>query len=165
MLTSLETIDHFLACKRIAMIGLSRDSRDFSAKLFEEFCRHGYDMVPVNPRAREIQGKPCFAHVQEVSPPVEAALLMTPAVVTRAVIHDCIEAGIDLVWMYRSHGHGAVNEPAVQFCLAQGIQVIAGECPFMFLPGSAAIHRFHGFLRKITGRYPQRPDRNELAVR
>jgi hypothetical protein len=25
----------------------------------------------------------------------------------------------------------------------------------MFLPESGAVHRFHGFLRKLTGRYPK----------
>jgi O-acetylhomoserine (thiol)-lyase len=165
MQTSLETIQEFLACKRIAMVGLSRDPAHFSAKLFEEMCRYGYDMVPVNPKANVIHGKRCFACIQDVFPPVEAALLMTSPAVTGTVVHDCIEAGIELIWMYRAGGKGAVNEPAVQFCFAQGIQVIPGECPFMFLPESAAIHRLHGFVRKISGRYPQSRDPHTLALR
>jgi hypothetical protein len=35
------------------------------------------------------------------------------------------------------------------------MEVIPGQCPFMFLPGAAGVHRFHGFIRKITGRYPR----------
>jgi hypothetical protein len=31
---------------------------------------------------------------------------------------------------------------------------VPGECPFMFLPEAAWIHRAHGALRKITGPYP-----------
>src|SRR5947209_5435536 len=46
---SIETIEDFLRQKRIAMVGLSRESKDFSVMLFEEFRRRGYDMVPVNP--------------------------------------------------------------------------------------------------------------------
>jgi len=54
---SMETIEDFLAQKRIAMAGISRDPASFSVKLFEELCRRGYDVVPVNPNAAEVQGR------------------------------------------------------------------------------------------------------------
>jgi len=153
---SLNTIEDFLAHKRIAMPGVSRNPSDFSAKLFEELCRRGYDMVPVNPAATDVQGRQCFARVQDIHPPVDAALLMTPPAATETVVHDCAEAGIRHVWMYRAGGKGAVSPVAIAFCRERGMQVVPGQCPFMFLPDAAAFHRFHGFIRKITGRYPER---------
>jgi hypothetical protein len=57
--------------------------------------------------------------------------------------------------MHRGIGAGAVSPRAVSFCHEQGMEVIAGECPFMFLSTSGGIHRIHGFLRKITGHYPK----------
>jgi uncharacterized protein len=153
---SLETIEDFLAQKRIAMAGISRDPANFSVKLFEELCRRGYDVVPVNPNVAEVQGRHCFARVQDIQPPVEAALLMTSPEATGAVVKDCAEAGIGRVWMYRAGGKGAVSPQAVEFCRERGIRVVPGECPFMFLADTAGFHRFHGFIRKITGRYPRR---------
>ncbi len=152
----LETIEDFLAQKRIAMVGISRDPANLSVKLFEELCRRGYDVVPVNPNLAEVQGRPCLARVQDIRPPVEAALLMTSPEVTEMVANDCAEAGIRRVWMYRGTGKGSVSGKAIAFCQEQGIQVVPGECPFMFLPDSAGIHRVHGLVRKITGRYPRR---------
>jgi predicted CoA-binding protein len=58
---SFETIEEFLAQKRIAMIGTSRNPKDFSGLLFHELERRGYDIVPVNPKASEVMGRPCFA--------------------------------------------------------------------------------------------------------
>jgi predicted CoA-binding protein len=153
---SLETIEDFLAQKRIAMAGISRDPASFSAKLFEEFCRRGYDVVLVNPNTAELQGRRCFARVQDIQPPVEAVLLTTSPATTENVVYDCAEAGIRRVWMYRALGQGSVSAKAVAFCRERGMQVVPGECPFMFLPGTAGVHRFHGLLRKITGHYPQR---------
>lgn len=152
---SLEMIQDFLAQKRIAMVGISREPASFSAKLFEELCRRGYDVVPVNPRAREIMSKKCFARVQDIEPPVEAALLMTSPEVTDTVVNDCAEAGIRRVWMHRGGGNGAVSNRAVQFCREQGIRVIPGQCPLMFLPESGTVHWLHGIFRKLTGRYPR----------
>ena len=153
---SLDTIDDFLAQKRIAMVGISRDPDNFSVKLFQELSRRGYDVVPVNPNAAEVQERRCFANVQDIEPPVEAALLMTSPETTESVVEDCAEAGIKRVWMYRAGTKGgAVSPKAIEFCCEHGIQLVPGQCPFMFLPEAAGIHRFHGFLRKITGRYPK----------
>jgi len=152
---SLEVIEDFLAQKRIAMVGLSRQPKEFSAMLFEELCRRGYDVVPVNPGASEVLGRRCFARVQDIQPPVDAALLMTSPAVTETVVEDCAAAGIRRVWMYSAGGAGAVSPKAVEFCAARGIQVVPGECPFMFFP-HAGLHRVHGFIRKITGSYPRR---------
>ncbi|HUJ95946.1 MAG TPA: CoA-binding protein [Terriglobales bacterium] len=154
---SMETIQDFLAQKRIAMVGISRHPRDFSEHLFKELCRRGYDVVPVNPNATEVLGRHCFAQVQEIEPPVQAALLMTSPAATDAVVHDCAEAGIDRVWMYRSGRRGgAVSGKAIQFCHEHGIRVVPGQCPFMFWRDAGAGHRIHGFIRKITGGYPRR---------
>jgi predicted CoA-binding protein len=152
---SLETIEDFLTQKRIAMVGVSRGPKEFSGMLFEELSKRGYDMVPVNPNAREVLGRPCFGRVQDIQPPVDAVILMTSPAVTEGVVRDCAEAGIRRVWMYRAGGQGAVSPAAVEFCRERGIAVVPGECPFMFLP-NAGFHALHGFIRKITGRYPRR---------
>ena len=155
MSASMEGISRFLDQHRIAMLGVSHNSKDFSVLLFKELLRRGYEMIPVNPVAKEICGKPCYAQVQDVKPPVKAALLMTPAKITEQVAHDCVMAGVQMIWMYRATGMGAVHEEAIRFCRERGIEVIPGECPFMFLPETGAIHRAHGFWRKITGHYPK----------
>lgn len=152
---SLETINDFLAQKRIAMVGISREGKDFSVSLFEEMSRRRYDIVPVNPKTTEMFGQRSFARVQDIRPPVDAALLMTAPAVTDAVVKDCAQAGIRRIWMYRAGGKGAVSPKAVQFCRERGIRVVPGQCPFMFWPGAGTGHRLHGFIRKITGRYPR----------
>ncbi len=151
---SLDTIQDFLAQKRIAMVGLSREPKDFSVMLFEELCRRGYDMVPVNRNASELLGRRCFGRVQDILPAVDGVLLMTSPAVTDAVVRDCAEAGIRRVWMYRATGEGAVSAQAVEFCRDHGIAVVPGECPYMFLP-KAGFHRIHTFIRKLTGSYPR----------
>jgi len=156
MRSSMQVIKDFLAQKRIAMIGVSRDENSFSAHLFKDLCRRGYDVIPVNPKATEIEGRPCFARVQDIQPPVEAALLMTPPAITEIVVRDCATAGVRQVWLYRGAKQGAVSDGAIQFCQERGMQVIPGECPWMFLPNGDRVHYLHGFLRKITFRYPRR---------
>lgn len=154
MRPKLAQITEFLKCKRVATIGVSRSPNDFTRTLAAEFKKKGYDVVPVNPGASEIGGDPCFAHVQDVKPPVVAALVLTPAVKSEQVVRDCAEAGVKQVWLYRASGAGAVSKTAVDFCREHGIDVIAGECPMMFLAKPGFPHRVHGWVNKILGRYP-----------
>ncbi|HUA16994.1 MAG TPA: CoA-binding protein [Verrucomicrobiae bacterium] len=155
---SIETVKEFLALHRIAIVGVSRQEGSFSVALFEEFRRRGYDVVPVNPYLSELFGKKCFARVQDIQPPVEGAILMTSPEVTDDVVGDCEQAGIRRVWLYRAGGHGAVSEYAVDFCKIHDMTVVPGECPFMFLPAAAGVHRLHGLIRKITGRFPRKAE-------
>jgi len=154
-MASLDQIRAFLGLKRLAVAGVSRDPKDFSRLLFREFLQRGYDAVPVHPGAGEIEGRTCFARLQDVVPPVESVLLMTSPAATEQVVHDCAEAGVKQVWMYRAAGAGAVSREAVAFCESRGIDVIAGECPMMFFEDAALFHRLHGVIRKITRRYPR----------
>lgn len=152
--SSLNVIQDFLAQKRIAVVGVSRNPKDFSACLFREFAKRGYNVVPVNPNAEDVFGRRAFARVGDVQPAVDAVLLMTSAEVTETVVPECVKAGIRRIWMYRAGGSGAVSPKAVEFCQQNGIQLIPGECPFMFFPRNG-FHAVHGFIRKITGSFPK----------
>jgi len=145
----------FLATKRIAAVGVSSNPRDFTRSLMKDLVERGYDIIPVNPAVSAMDGRPCYHSVSDIQPPVDAALLLTPPTATEQVVHECAASGIGLIWMHRGGGTGAVSKAAVEFCREHSIKVIVGECPLMFLPQSGWPHRFHGFLRKITGAYPQ----------
>ena len=156
MPTILPEIRDFLALRRIALVGTSRDPKDLSRVLFREMCARGYDMVPVNPAADgQLEDKKCFARVQDIQPPVEGALVMTSSRDTKQVVQDCAQAGIRSVWLYRGGGQGSVTPEAVEFCREHDIHVIEGHCPFMFLCHTQFVHRLHGFVLKLTGSYPR----------
>ncbi len=146
--TMMERAREFLSHKRIALVGVSRDERDFSRMVYRELRQRGYDLAPVNPGMKELEGRPCFARLQDVTPPAEGALLFTPPSRTAQAVRDCLDARIPRVWMHRGVGAGAADPEAIAFCEAHGISVVAGLCPFMALPGAGLGHRLHGFFRR-----------------
>jgi hypothetical protein len=154
-MTKLADIEHFLGKKRLAVVGVSHNPKDFTRSLFRELRKRGYDLAPVNPAVSEIDGIECVARLSDVRPPVEAVLLLTSPQVTGKVVSECAQAGVEIVWMYRASGAGAVNPEAVRFCQSKGIRVIAGECPFMFLPDTGFPHSLHRFFKKAMGSYPR----------
>lgn len=153
-MTSRSLIAEFLELPRFAMVGVSRKSGHFSRRLFRSFVDKGYEVVPVNPAVGEIEGKPCFASVSDAGR-IEGALIMTSPEATEAVVRNCVEAGVKMLWMYSAVGTGAVSEPAVRFAEAHGIQVIAGGCPYLFLAGNSFPHNLHAACLKLFGYYPR----------
>jgi hypothetical protein len=150
----LSDIQSFLSKKRIAIVGVSRNPKDFTRALYDEFVRRGYDVVPVNPGAQEINAKRCYGTVQEIVPMPETALIMTGKTQTEHVVQDCKAAGIRSVWTYGTNGRKRLSREFVGECSAAGMVIVEGECPFMYLPNGAGIHRVHGFVRKIFRSYP-----------
>jgi len=154
-MTARKEIDDFLAAKRVAIIGVSRNPKSFTRSLFREFRRRGYDAIPVNPGMTDLEGVRCYASVQDIEPRVDAALLVTPAAMSERVVRECDAAGVCSVWLFRATGAGAVSQGALKLCQDRGIPVVAGECPFMFFPGTQWVHRLHGYCRKVFGSYPK----------
>ena len=155
MATTLRQINDFWAMKRLAVVGVSRDPKSFSHAIWQELRDRGYDVVAVNPKAQEIDGKPCYPRVQDVDPPVDGVVVMTPPAVTDQVVQDCAAAGVAHVWLHRGlGGSGSVTPGAVEFCETHGMDVVAGFCPYMFLPESPFFHSFHRVAKRLTGSYP-----------
>jgi uncharacterized protein len=62
-----------------------------------------------------------------------------------------------MVWLYKSVALGAVTPEALEAARALNLNVIAGECPFMFLPNPGLIHALHRGFRRLTGTLPLAP--------
>ncbi len=143
----------FLTHKRIAAIGVSRDAKSFTRSVTTLFKSKGYEVVPVNPGAMEIDGQPCFANIQDVQPPVDTVVVLTTPQASGQVVRECAKSGVKRVWLYGPGNANSANAEAVAFCREHGMDVIPGECPFMFV-GSWP-HKIHGVINKLVGIYPR----------
>jgi len=154
-MTTRTQIDDFWAQKRLAIVGVSHNPQDFSRQMMGELQKRGYEVYPVNPKIQDLDGQPCYPQVQNIQPTVDGVIILTQPQITDQVVQDCAEAGVPRVWMHQGGGSGSVSKNAIKYCEEQGIQVVAGYCPFMFMPETPFIHRFHAWTLKLTGRYPK----------
>ncbi|MHB1132972.1 MAG: CoA-binding protein [Chloroflexota bacterium] len=141
-------IDEFYAQKRLAVVGVSRDEKDWSRLVFRELRKLGYDAVPVNPAASELDGVRCYAKLADVAPAVDGALVLLPDAAAEAAAREAVQAGIKRLWLRN-------DVPAAHdLCQKADTALIAGYCPFMFMPGAPFFHQFHAFGLKLIGKYP-----------
>lgn len=137
-----------LAPRSIALVGASADRTKLSGLPLFFLQRHGYSgaLYPINPRAVEIGGLPCYPSLGEVGAPIDLAFLLVGAKRVLEVIDDCLETGVGAAIVAASgfaEVGGAGGE--LQTALAEriqgtGLRVLGPNCMGMvnILEGVAA---------------------------
>ncbi len=147
-----KTIQAFKDDKKVAIVGASPNKDNFGRSLMNELAKKEYQVIPVNPKYEEVEGVKSVATVKELPEGFKNVILAVPSSLTDGIIDQCIGTPVKRVWMIRGVGKGAFTESAYQKCNENGIEVVYGFCPMMFL--GDGMHKFHFWLRKRFGKMP-----------
>lgn len=156
--TPLDTKVHdFLAQKRIAIAGVSRDNsrHPVGNLIYHRLKNTGHDVFPVNPHMQSFEGEPCYPDVRSIPGGVDGVVIITRPETTAQIVRDCGGAGVRRVWMHQSIGKGSsVSPEAVAYCRERDISVIAGACPMMYGPDADFGHTCMRWILGLTGKLP-----------
>lgn len=72
--------------KKIAIVGASRDRRKFGNKAVRAYGERGYQVYPVHPAEKEIEGYPAYRSVLEIPDGVELVSFYVPPSVGLQII-------------------------------------------------------------------------------
>ena len=137
-----EAATAFLANKRVAVTGVSRNARGHGSNLvYQRLRQRGYDVFAVNPNTGEVEGDRCYRDLASIPGGVDAVVIGTRPETAEDTMHACAELGIKHVWMHRGPGTGSVSDAATEYGRQHGITVIDGGCPLMFGPTADVGHR------------------------
>jgi len=132
----------FLAHKRIAVTGVSRSPQDHGANVvYKRLRERGYEVFPINPNADEVEGDPAFHDLKSVPGGVDGVVIATSPAHAETTMRECVDLGIDRVWMHRGPGAGSVSDEATRYGREHGVTVIDGGCPCMFDPTADTGHK------------------------
>ncbi len=146
----------FLATRRIAVTGVSRTPKSHGGNIVYTRLRdRGFEVFAVNPNANEVEGDVCYHDLQAIPGGVDAVVIATAPEAADATMRDCIELGIEHVWMHRAFGAGSVSTTAAAEGRRHGITVIDGGCPLMFEPASDGGHKFLRLVCTATRKVPR----------
>jgi predicted CoA-binding protein len=151
-------VNDFLAQKRIAVAGVSRDNSHHPTGnlIFHRLKKTGHAVFPVNPHMQTFEGEPCYADLRSIPGGVDGVVIVTRPAVTEQIVHDCTEAGVSRVWMHQSLAKGSsVSPEAVEYCHQHDISVIAGACPMMYGGHTDVGHTCMRWILTLTGRLPE----------
>ncbi len=134
-------IDAFLGQRRIAVAGVSRDSKKTANAIYRKLRDAGYEVFPVNPAASEVEGVACFADLGAIPGGVDSVMAVTPPAAGAALVDRCADLGIRRIWFHRGLGPTSVSPEAVEAGRRRGVEVIAGACPMMYVAPVDPVHR------------------------
>ncbi len=156
MTTIREAADRFLACRRIAVTGVSRNPRGHGSNaVYQRLRARRYEVFAVNPNAETVEGDPAFHDLRSIPGGVEAVVIGTRPEYAEATMKECAELGISRVWMHRGPGPGSVSPAAAAYGREHGIEVIDGGCPLMFDPTGDFGHKCMKPFLTLTGSVPR----------
>ncbi len=142
----------FLRHERVAVVGASDAKDSFGGTIYKALRNHGYDVTAVNPGCETVAGDPCVPDLQSLPNPVDGVIVMVHRDRAPDVVRECIALDIPRVWLFKGVGSpGAVSDEAVRLCEENGIGVVAGACPLMFLEPVTFPHRVHRGVRRLRG--------------
>jgi uncharacterized protein len=150
-------VHDFLAQKRIAVAGVSRDNSHHPVGnvIYHRLKTTGHDVFAVNPHMQSFEGDRCYPDLHSIPGGVDGVVIVTRPDVTEQIVHECDEAGVRRVWMHQSMMKGSsVSPAAVEYCDEHGISVIAGACPMMYGADVDVGHTCMRWVLKLTGGLP-----------
>ena len=120
--------------------------------MFRALRDHGHDVLPVNPRATEIEGTTCVASIAEAEGDLTAAIVMVTGSAAVEAVHACAARGVQHVWLFHGIGTpGAVSAESVAACRQHELDAVIGACPLMFLDPVSSVHKAHMAVRRFNG--------------
>jgi uncharacterized protein len=112
------------SAKTIAVVGLSSNRTRVSFRVTEYMQRHGYKIIPVNPKETEVLSEPAVASLDEISGPVDIVNIFRRPAFVSEVVEQAIRNGARCIWMQQGIEHAEAAHSAEE----AGLTVVMDRC-------------------------------------
>ena len=120
-----QTIQRVLHNARtVAIVGLSTNELRASYFVGYYLRRHGYHVLPVNPREREVLGEKCFASLADVPVHVDVVNVFRAPDALPAIAAEAVRIGAGTLWCQ----YTVINEEGARIAEEGGISVVMDRC-------------------------------------
>ena len=110
--------------KTIAIVGLSNNELRASYFVGYYLKRHGYRVIPVNPRAAKILGETSHASLLDVPEPVDIVTVFRAPDALPEIAQQTVQIGAGALWCQ----FGVINETGARTAEDGGVTVIMDRC-------------------------------------
>ena len=119
-----DLIKEFMAQKRFAIVGATNNTKKYGYEIFKNLRSRGYEVYPVNPRLKELEGIKCYPSLTDIPVKVDVVDFVVPPQVTEATLRECMRLGFDRIWLQP----GSESEAAIAFCHENNLKVVHDVC-------------------------------------
>lgn len=114
-------------CRTIAVVGLSSKPARPSHGVASYMQQHGYRIIPINPREREVLGETAYPTLEAAAGAIGTIDLVDVfrrSEEAGAIVDEAIRVGARAVWLQ----DGVIDEAAAQRAQAAGLLVVMDDC-------------------------------------
>jgi predicted CoA-binding protein len=119
-----ELVKEFMAKKKFAVIGATDNTDKYGNRIFKNLTGRGYEVYPVNPNLKEIEGVKCYPTLSDIPVKVDVVDFVVPPSVTESILKECKKLGLDHIWLQP----GSESNAAIAFCHDNKLKVVYGTC-------------------------------------
>ncbi|MCU7729075.1 CoA-binding protein [Actinoplanes sp. KI2] len=120
--TDIQRVLH--SAKTIAIVGLSNNPLRASYFVGYYLQRHGYRVIPVNPRESEILGETSYPSLRDVPSHVDVVNVFRAPSALPAIAEDAVAVKASTLWCQ----FGVINEEGARIAADAGLTVIVDRC-------------------------------------
>jgi uncharacterized protein len=110
--------------RTIAIVGLSPNELRASYFVGYYLKRHGYRVIPVNPRESEILGEKCYANLLDIPEHVDVVDVFRAPAALPEIAREAVAIHTGALWCQ----YGVINAEGAQIAEDGGVQVIMDRC-------------------------------------
>jgi predicted CoA-binding protein len=110
--------------KTVAIVGLSRSELRASYFVGYYLLRHGYRVIPVNPRESDILGEKSFKTLADVPVPVDIVNVFRAPAAVPAIAQEAVAIGAKNLWCQFT----VISEEGARIAETGGLSVVMDRC-------------------------------------
>jgi predicted CoA-binding protein len=110
--------------KTIAIVGLSPNELRASHFVGYYLRRHGYTVIPVNPREQSILGVRSYASLAEVPEHIDVVDVFRAPDAVPAIAAEAVAAGAGALWLQ----YGVISPAGAEIATRGGLDVVMDRC-------------------------------------
>jgi uncharacterized protein len=120
----IEIAEILRSARTVAIVGLSPDELRASNFVGFYLRRHGYRVVPVNPREAEIFGERSYPSLVEIPFPVDVVDVFRQADAVPAIAEEAVSIGAGALWLQ----FGVISPEGAEIAGRGGLRVVMDRC-------------------------------------
>jgi uncharacterized protein len=144
-----QQIENFVKCQRMAVVGVSHDSKKFGNTIYQELKARSYQVYGVNPSLQEIDNEPCYPNLTALKGKIDGVVICLQPAKTAQVLREAADIGLDNIWLQQ----GAESPEALKAAQDLGLNPVVKKCILMYMPPVQSLHKFHRFFAKLFGQF------------
>ena len=119
-----DQIRDILSLRKVAVIGMSKNSSKAAHYVPKYLSENGYDITPINPTAEQILEKKCYSSISEIDEQIDIVDIFRPSDDVLPFVQEAIKKKPKVIWLQE----GIHNLEAEDLARKEGIKVIFNRC-------------------------------------